>query len=118
MATWPSTLPQSFSGDGDYQETPESTVLRTAMDTGITKVRRRQTRGESRVSGTMRMSAAQVADFVFFFQTTIKGGSLAFTGTLGRLGTLSTYIFAEDPTIQHLGGYEYQVSMRLTVFPQ
>lgn len=118
MATWPGSLPQSFDGGGDYQETPEMTVLRTTMDTGITKMRRRQTRGEARVSGTMTMTTEQVASFVSFFQETIKGGSLAFTGSLGRLGTLSTYIFAENPAIQHLGGRIYQVNLRLTVLPQ
>lgn len=118
MATWPSTLPRSFEGGGDYQEIPEMTVIRTTMDTGITKIRRRQTRGESKVNGAMLMTTAQVASFVTFFQETVKGGSIAFSGTLGRLGIIQTYIFAEEPNIRHLGGDIYQIDMRLTVLPQ
>lgn len=118
MATWPGSLPQSLEGGGSYQETPEVTVLRTSMDTGITKMRRRQTRGESKISGTMLLTTSQVSAFISFFQDTIKGGSLAFTGSLGRLGTLSTYIFSEEPTVRHLGGQTYQLDMKLTVLPQ
>lgn len=117
MATWPFTLPQTFAAGGDYQEIPGTTALRTTMDAGITKIRRRQTRAESRVQGSILLTTAQAAQFMFFYETTLKGGSLSFSGSLTRGGTLQNYFFPEEPTIQHLGGDIYQLNMRLVVLP-
>ena len=117
MAVWPASLPQSFQGGGDYQETPENTVLRSAMDAGVIKVRRRQTRAMSRMSGTMYLTAVQAGDFITFFQDTVKGGSIAFTGSLGRSGLNQLYQFVEEPTLSHVGGDTYSISMTLLVLP-
>lgn len=117
MAAWPFTLPQTFSAGGDYQEIPGTTVVRTTMDTGVTKIRRRQTRSESRMQGSILLTTAQAEQFMFFYETTLKGGSLSFSGSLGRTGALQNYFFPEEPTIQHFGGDIYQLNMRLTVLP-
>lgn len=117
MATWPDTLPQSFQGGGDYQETPANTVLRTTMDTGVTKLRRRQTRSESFVQGTMIFSPAQAVTFMTFFEETLRGGSIVFNGALTRTGTTQNYFFQEEPILNHIGGETYQVFMRLVVLP-
>lgn len=86
--------------------------------TGIIKLRRRQTRAISRMSGTMILTAAQAIDFLSFFQDTIKGGSITFDGSLGRSGLNQVYQFAEEPTLSHLGGLTYSVSMKLLVLPR
>jgi hypothetical protein len=99
VATWPVTLPQTFAAGGDYQEIPGTTVLRTTMDAGVTKIRRRQTRSESRMQGSMLLTTAQAAQFMLFYETTLKGGSLSFSGNLGRIGTVQNYFFPEEPTI-------------------
>lgn len=117
MATWPFTLPQTFSAGGDYQEIPGTTALRTTMDTGVTKIRRRQTRSESRMQGSILLTTYQAEQFMLFYEETLKGGSLSFSGNLGRSGITQNYYFPEEPTIQHLGGDVYQLNMRLVVLP-
>lgn len=87
------------------------------MDTGVTKVRRRQTRSESFVQGTMLLTSTQAETFMTFFQDTLRGGSIVFNGALTRTGVTQTYLFPEEPTLNHIGGMIYQLSMRLIVMP-
>lgn len=117
MVAWISTLPQSLSGSGNYQETLEKTTIRTQTDSGITKVRRRQTRAEAQIAGTMDLTANQVADFIDYYDASLAGGSLTFEGALGRQGVTQTYLFAEEPTISHMGGESYVLAMKLIVKP-
>lgn len=117
MVAWPDTLPQSFDGTGSYQETPEPTTLRTAMDTGVVKLRRRTTRSEIRVSGTMYITGDQAEIFIGWFQDTIKGGSLAFTAQLTLSAATRVFQFVEEPNINHVGGDVFQLSMKLLVLP-
>ena len=117
MAAWPVSLPQSLQGGGDYQETPENTVIRSTMETGIIKLRRRQTRSHSKMRGSMMLNGSQAGAMITFFQDTIKGGALPFTGSLGRSGLLQTYQFVEEPTISHIGGDTYMASLNLLVLP-
>lgn len=117
MASWPDTLPQSFDGTGTYSESPEPTVLRTAMDSGVVKLRRRQTRSEVRVSGTMRLTGAQVGIFIPWFQDTLKGGANAFTAQLTLSGSSQPFQFVEEPSINHVAGDVFQLSMKLLVLP-
>ena len=117
MATWPLSLPQAFEGDGSYQEIPEDTVLRTTMDVGIVKLRRRQTRSVSQVAGKVIMTGPQVSTFMTFFNDTTRGGSISFNGLRGRIGLNQNYQFVESPTINHLGADIYEVTMKLLVLP-
>lgn len=78
MATWPATLPQSFE-PGGWNYAPQSGVIRTQMDTGYPKVRKRFTAFTNEHSGTMIMSKTLYeGDFLTFFETTIAHGSLSF----------------------------------------
>lgn len=117
MAVWPVSLPQRFQGGGDYRETPENTVLRTTMDAGIIKLRRRQTRSISKIEGVMLLDGTQAGEFLTFFQDTTKGGSITFTGSLGRSTLNQVYQFETEPSISHIGGDTYQLTMSLIVLP-
>lgn len=118
MTAWPGTLPQSLSGDGDYVETPEIVTLRTQMEYGAAvKMRRRQTRGLKTVTGSMILTASEVDTFLSFYTADIAGGSIEFTGTLTRVGTTETYRFIEDPTISHVGGDVFRLTVKLYVMP-
>lgn len=83
----------------------------------MTKLRRRQTRSESFVQGTMILSPAQTQSFMTFFNDTLRGGSIIFSGALTRTGALQHYFFQEEPVLNHIGGETYQLSMRLVVLP-
>ena len=74
---WPSTIPQAFQQDS-FSEATASAVLRTSMDTGPTKVRRRTTSNPDIWSGRMILTSTELADFKTFYRTTSKYGSERF----------------------------------------
>jgi len=71
MATWPLTLPQVLLVQ-NYAETPPSNVIRTQMDQGPPKVRRRSTDAQRLFSGTMILTEDEVAIWEDFYYNTIQ----------------------------------------------
>lgn len=101
-AVWPVALPpprlQPFS------ESLKSQVVRTAMDTGPAKVRRRQSVPIRESSVEIRITGqALAAVFDPFFVDTLKGGSLTFSMTNPRTGVVDEYRFVSPPTYKPLG---------------
>ena len=68
--TWPPTLPQQV--ERGFSETVGLNVLRTPMDAGPAKIRRRSVRPET-LSVTFLFTTAQVATLESFIFDTIKG---------------------------------------------
>lgn len=77
MTTWPASLPQVAPING-YQETPPDTSLRTQMDAGPAKVRRRFTAAVRPITMNFILSDAQLQVFDDFYGETLEGGSLPF----------------------------------------
>jgi len=77
IPVWPASLPQRLLIKS-YSESPADVLLRTSMDFGPAKVRRRGTAGPRPVSGSIIVTAAELATFKTFFNTTLLGGSLRF----------------------------------------
>lgn len=76
--TWPVGLPQDFLASASRETLPD-VVLRTPMDAGPAKVRRRYTTNVRPVQGQLvPMTRAQVEIFKTFFNESLAGGSLAF----------------------------------------
>ena len=95
---WPSTLPQSFQ-QSSYSESPQSGLIRTNMDSGPPKVRRRFTALVTTYKGSMILTNTQVATFKSFFTSTIKYGSLSFNfpDPTNLLSTIEVLLKANDP---------------------
>lgn len=72
--TYPSTLPKAAPVSGR----PESGAIRTKMDVGPAKVRRRSTATAKPMQFMMRISGAKFDTFKTFFHTTALEGTLAF----------------------------------------
>lgn len=64
MATWPSTLSISKNG---YTEQPPDRVLRTQMEAGVDKTRRRTTNASREIEFKMTLTDAEVATLDAFF---------------------------------------------------
>jgi len=82
--TWPTTLPAPLQ-DG-FSETPPDTSVRSSMDSGPDKIRRRYTAGPRLFSLKYHLTKALVATLDDFFVTTSRSGSLAFNWTHPRTG--------------------------------
>jgi len=116
MPTWPATLPPRLLVD-NYQEQPPDTVLRTEMDVGPPKLRRRTTAGLRPVIGRLYCTKAQIAALDTFYVTTCASGSLAFDWTHPRTGLSASYLFRKPPIWRAEHGDGYWVDLQLELLP-
>jgi len=110
---WPATLPAPLT-DG-YGEAPPDTTLRTAMDCGPDKVRRRCTAGPRLFSLRYRLTAAQVATLDTFYNTTSGSGSEPFNWTNPRTAAACEAMFLAAPAygaVEHEGEVDIQLEVR------
>lgn len=118
MATWPTTLPApQLSG---YQVAPVDPSIRTDMEFGAPRVRRRTLARNDRVQVSWTMTDAQFAAFRTWFDDDAEaaGGSAWFYITLavGQTGTDSVEARFTGPyQASLLGGLNWSVSATLEV---
>ena len=115
MPAWPSTLPQLVNEAG-YTETRKDAVLRTSMDTGPQKRRKRTNATVTAIPASWVMTTAQLAILDTFYVTTIQLGSMAFTIPHPRLGTTVSVVFSAPYTIAPYGT-QWMVSAPLEIQP-
>jgi hypothetical protein len=118
MATWPGTLPPRLLVEG-YQERLPNNKLRTEMDAGPAKQRRRYTAAVRPITGAQVLTQAQVAALKTFHNTTLLGGTQPFdwTDPIPNSG-LVNFRFVTEPVIDRaLGGGFYRVSYELEILP-
>ncbi|MGH6879275.1 MAG: hypothetical protein ACREFM_00050 [Hypericibacter sp.] len=87
---WPVTLPPFVLTEG-HQETWGNNLLRTQMDAGEAKARRRFTKDVRPIQVTVEMTTAQVAIFDDFFHNTLKDGAIRFDWVLPRTQAAATF---------------------------
>lgn len=82
MATWPTTLPNPSAAG--YSLSPVDQVVRTEMEGGNIRVRRRSAARNDRVAVTWFFTSSQMAAFRSWFDDSAEadGGSAWFTVTL------------------------------------
>ena len=119
---WPATLPQKFNEEG-YSEGMGKNLIRSNMDAGPAKVRRRTTSAVRPMSGTMQMTSTQLQDLVEFYETTIMHGSLPFEFPNPRDAGVLLVRFADDgltdwrPNGYGEGEQMWSVPIRFEVLP-
>jgi hypothetical protein len=117
MAAWPNTIPQTLNMDG-YGEAARDTNIRSAMDAGPAKVRRRASCAVRPVTGKMVMTAAELDDFREFYEEDILDGSLRFDWVDPLDGTTAVEMrFTAPYTIAAFGPDAFEVGMSLEILP-
>jgi len=117
VPSWPTTLPQQLFVNG-YSQSFAETTIKSDMDAGPAKVRRRFTAGVEPVSGTMVMTAAQLTMLETFYNTTLLGGSLRFSWTKPPAHTAACEMrFTESPSWTAVEPEVYEVSLSLEILP-
>lgn len=77
MPTWPGTLPQKPL-KSSYSRSSKALLIRSPMDAGPAKVRRRTTAGTQPFSVAYRMTSAQKATFEAWVSSDLGDGAMTF----------------------------------------
>src|SRR5262245_40021851 len=95
---WPGTLPAKPLYNG-YTETPPNVVLRTQMDAGPPKQRKRYAAGIRTIAMVLELTKAQVAVLDDFYVNQINGGVDPFTWVHPRTDAAVTFRFNGTPQV-------------------
>jgi len=114
MATWP--LSNYVLPDG-YSEKPPDNSLRTEMDDGPVKTRRRSIAARRPITAQKQMTASDVAILDTFYTDTLVDGTLPFDWINVRTDASVEMMFVEAPVYEALGGSAWMVSMKLEILP-
>lgn len=116
MPVYPASLEFCYIG-GSYSEQPVDGVLRTQMDAGPDKTRRRFTAVPTNISFTLPwMTRAEYATFKTFFDVDLKGGALSFTATHPITNASGNFRFVA-PYRMRTVGKNIEVSVELELLP-
>lgn len=107
---WPVSLQDKVNESGFSHKIGE-TVIRSDMDTGPRKMRRRFTRPINTFSTSIDLTTSEFSDFMTFFNTTINGGTTRFEFNHPITGELKEFRFAGPPEFRSIGGGNFTVSM-------
>ena len=113
---WPGSLPADVLASS-YEETLPEMAVRTEMDAGPAKLRRRFTAAVRPLRGRMLLTRTQVAALDTFYVATLAGGTLPFTFTHPRTLATVTMRFVKPPRIAIDKGVVWQADLDLEVMP-
>jgi hypothetical protein len=109
--TWPVQLPATLLIDG-FSKQPQSSVIRTAMDAGPKKARRRYTARTVEYSGKQVFSILELAVFEQFYYNVLADGVLRFNFTDPTTLEIAEFRFTDDYTVGAIDGL-FEVTMQL-----
>ncbi len=115
MAIWPSGLPQRPLAEG-FTESAVPSVVRTDMDVGPAKMRRRYTAEVRVYSMGLLLTTAQVATLETFYYTTL-GCVDEFDWVDHRTGSTVSYRFRSPPQYGEAGPGYWRTVLDLEVLP-
>jgi len=108
---WPELLPSGLLEEG-FGKQPQGNVIRTAMDAGPKKARRRYTARAVNYSGKQIFDAGELAVFEQFYHTALADGVLRFNFDDPVTGETAEFRFTGDYSVAAVGGL-YEASMEL-----
>lgn len=115
---FPATITKYLQLSG-YSESLPNVSIRSQMDAGPDKVRRRASSGVRVIQGDLILTADELVDFKDFYNNDLLGGSLRFNwlDPADRVTTVEMR-FTESPTFTPLISSDYfKVNMKLEILP-
>lgn len=117
MIQWPEYLPQHVDKDG-YSESPPDSRIRTPMDMGPAKIRRRFSAQVRPVHIMMKMTESQLDEFDTFYVDTTESGALSFEFPSPRgSGTVTARFGESAPAYGEFDGLHCTVQFDLEILP-
>lgn len=115
MTDWPSTLPSGLEISG-YQEPFTDSSIKSSMDAGPPKRRRRFSASIREFSGNLILTGAEVTLLETFYYDTIKQVS-EFNFIHPRKGTTVVVVFSGAPSVSAIGPDLFQVGLKMEIQP-
>ena len=115
IPSWPATLP-NFEIGGFATEGADN-VLRTSMDAGPAKARRRFTAGPRPVTGRITLDPTQMATFLAFYADSLLGGAIRFTWTDPLTGAAAEFRFTAPYEATKRGALLFTLALPLEILP-
>jgi hypothetical protein len=109
--TWPELLPSGLLAEG-FNKKPQSNVIRTTMDAGPKKARRRYTARTVKYSGKQVFSILELAVFEQFYHNVLADGVLRFNFSDPVTLETAEFRFTDDYTVSAVEGL-FEVTMQL-----
>lgn len=116
MPAWPSGLQERMDQENFSIEKGE-TVIRTEMDVGPVKVRRRSTRPIDKVNCSILLTAGQYSVFETFFNTTVNGGTTPFDWVHPITEAAAVFRFSRPPQYSNVGPTVFRAVFQLEIMP-
>ena len=118
MAIWPVGLPQKFLQQG-YTEQDAPQVISVTYDVGEPQTRPRSQYRGRKISGSMRMTATELATFNTFFNVTTISGTqpFEFSDPLTGLTINVKFDSEQTPSKGNFNGKYFTLSMTLIEQP-
>jgi hypothetical protein len=113
---WPISL-QQILNQANFGIEIGDTVLRTDMDVGPKKFRRRFTKGIDVFTASINLDMDEYTTFYTFFNTTLNGGTLPFTYNHPITQVPTDFRFRGPPKISPIGGRTFVVSFEWEALP-
>jgi hypothetical protein len=113
---WPSTLQQLIS-ESNFGYEIADTALRTDMDIGPQKVRRRFTKSVNTMSGSIYVTTTEFTTFYTFYNTTLNGGTLPFEFEHPITKELKEWRFKGPARVQSIGGGNFTIDFTWEELP-
>lgn len=115
MPTWPALLPAPALNT--LTESPPNNVIRSNMDKGVAKTRRRTTASTRPISFSMVLTPAEITILDSFYADDTFSGSEEFTFTHPRTLATHTARFLEPPSWNEREGVCYGAGVQLELLP-
>lgn len=116
MATWPATLPQKPLDTG-YSEKAANNAIRSKMEVGPAKSRRRISAGVREHKMQFLMTWAQIETFLTFYEDTLLSGSISYTWLHPRTGVSGSWRIKAVPEWTPSTPLEFVVPLELELLP-
>lgn len=92
MAVWPSSLPDFVLRNG-YEEGFKKLAIRSRMDSGATKRRRRFSDSPESYKFPIHFTSSELDIFKVFYEDDLAGGALSFTKVHPRTEVIESWAF-------------------------
>lgn len=113
---WPATLNNTLDVDSFSYKIGDTTI-RSDMDIGPQKVRRRHTKSVDTISCSQKISFSLYQDLYDFFDIDLNGGVNTFSFNHPFTGLPMECRFLGPPEIRPIGGVEFTLSMQWEIVP-